>query len=585
VKRAIAVFFVLVLTVPTLGVAAGQAANDTAQNATTQTESAGGVEWSPPGPFQRGELTTGGVQDPKAPESVRPIGDPVTGNIGIRAAPASPLQNEKEFAPGGETLESDRIQMYGTAYGEAVGEYELVVVYWSDESRRVNGTNVNYAADQSVQRIAFNMSAGYNQIPVKLQSHYDQKVQATMWLERGGERVDGARWRYQHRSNPLTSAPPFNIDSEGDLLRAIGLFVLLPGIPGMFIGGKAASHFLERTITSPRKGISWWLIVLGVLGLVLLVGATWQVSALLSRALFIIGLGIALLSFVVTLRARDMDVETAEFNKKELRGVTSVSGDESKQAREEVIQLREIVRRDGKIYMPAKGIRPFIARYWAEPANIDDSDITTDNAVTGDVSKKYEVDPTAGEMMQYKPARLSFSPTLIREREADQPDPLGDGEASQEYTIDQIFSALSRINWSFVGPAIVGGTLVYFGMQAWLSIPSVSAIVALLPAIISGYEARDGDLSFEPAPYHFSEARAVLAHERAQYREARTFEDLHKMIADMDLEVLERSQNTVEAVRNALQQDVNEMFSINGNGKLGDESADKRPEAAEVSDD
>lgn len=554
-RKAIAVFFVLLAMTPAIGITAAQTANETAAN---------GTQWEPPGTFSRSELTTGGVHDAEAPDSVRAIGDPISGSVGIRASPGNPLQNEETWMSTGSTLESDRLDLYGTAYGDAVGEYELVIVYWSEASRQVNGSEYQYAADQSVQRVSFNMTRGYNNIPIELRSHYDERVQATMWLERGGGRVEGARWRYQHRSNPLSASPTNAVNSKGDLWRWGALNILLPAIPGVFIGRSTATHFLKRTITSPRKGTTWWLLLIGVLALLLVVGATWQTSALLSRAPFIAGLSIALLSFVAVLGVRDADVEKAELNKKDLTTVTSVSDEEHKDARSEEIRLRDIVRRDGRIYMPAKGIRPFIARYWADPASVDESDLKTVNNTEGDVSKKYEVDPAADEVMRYKPARLAFSPTIVEEKD-ETPELPADGddiERDGESTISRLFSSLSRINWSFIAVALIGGLVGYTAMQAWLGIPSLSVLVGAIPAVVAGYEARDGTLHFEPAPYHFSEARANLVHERTVHREAKTFEDLYNLVADFDFEVLDKGTEISEVIEARFRERLNDDWDV-----------------------
>lgn len=548
-RRGVAAVVLLLVTASLMAPVAAAQANETA-TATPRPAS----DWEPPGPFERSDLTTGGVHDAEAPPSVRNIGDPISGSVGVRHKP-NPLQNSKDWAASGATLQSDRLQLYGTAYGDAVGEYELVVVYWADKTHTTeNGTGVEYAGEQSIQRVSFNMSAGYNQIPIALRSHYDDTKEVTMWLERDGERVDGARWRYQHRSNPLTAAPGTDISSKGDLWMWGAINILLPAIPGIFIGRKAAVHFLERTVTSARKGTGWWLFVLGFLTLLLVLAATWQTAAVLSRAPYIAGLSIAVLSFVAMLGIRDREVETAEFNRKDLESVTAVTGDESKSARKEDIKLKDIVRRDGKIYMPAKGIRPFFARYWAEPAAVDESDLKTVNNTTGDVSKKYEIDPSEDETLKHTPAHLKFSPTLVL--------PADEDDEPAESPSDRLLDAAGRINWSYIGAAGLGGLAAYYGVMAVFGVPSLAMLIGALPAVIGGYEARDGRLSIVPAPYHYSEARAILATERAKYREARTFEDLHKMIADIDLDVIEQTQETTGAVRDQLRKRLMEMFSV-----------------------
>jgi len=544
-RRGVAAVVVLLVTATLLPVVG-------AQSAATPSAS----DWTPPGPFERSDLTTGGVHDAEAPPSVRGVGEPISGSVGVEVTPPSPLKTSSGWAEPGSTIENDRIDLFGTAYADAVGEYELVVVYWSDKTRTTNGTTVEYAGDQSVQRVSFNMTRGYNRVPIKLRSNYDAKTQMTMWLERDGERVDGARWRYQKRSNPLTAAPGFDVDSKGDLWRWGAVNILLPAIPGIFIGRRAATHFLKRTITSPRKGAAWWLFIVGAVSLVALIGATWQTAAVLSQAPFVAGLLIAVLSFVAILGIRDQDVERAEFNKKDLETVTNVSGDETVDARSEQIELRDIVRRDGQIFMPAEGLRPFLARYWADAASVDESDLETVNNTEGDVSKKYEIEPTADETLHHKPARLAFSPTVINKRD-------GQPEEDQS-TADRLLSPLGRVNWSFVGPAIIGGAAVYFGIDAWLGVPSLSMLAAILPGLIAGYHAEDGELSFEPAPYHFTEARAILAHERKEHSAADTFDKLHERMAEVDMDSKEQALDFAQAYMKRAKTEMDGMLGTDG---------------------
>ncbi|SMO91359.1 hypothetical protein SAMN06264867_1201, partial [Halorubrum cibi] len=115
----------------------------------------GDVDFDPPGPFEISELRTGGNQPAAAPPAVRYVGgSPPTGAMAIRYTPAGPLENEPVHLERGTTLNTDQIELYSTVFGsESTGEYEAVIVYWQPESQTVNGTTVEYAADQEVQRV------------------------------------------------------------------------------------------------------------------------------------------------------------------------------------------------------------------------------------------------------------------------------------------------------------------------------------------------------------------------------------------------------------------------------------------------
>jgi hypothetical protein len=585
-RVAVVLALVAMIVVPMSGaaLAATPANNSSNTTAMPSNETATTPGWQAPGPFDISELTAGGVHDSQAPPSVRSIGNPVRGSLGIRAAPVSPLRSEKDWVKPDTNIGTDEIQLYATSYGEATGEYELVIVYWQERTKQTENGTVEYAGNQSIQRVTFNLSSGYNKIPIDLRSFTDKKVEMSMWLEQDGEPIEGARWRFTHRSNPLAQSVP--VSSKGDLWTWAGINILLPAIPGIFVGRKAATHALERTVQGPRKGTGWWLLVMGVLALIILGAATWQAGAVLSRAPFVAGLSVALLSFVAMLGMRDHEAEQAEFNQKDLHDVTAVDGDETKDARSETILIREIIRRNGRVYLPAKGIRPWLARYWAEPASVDESELETVNNTDGDVSKKFEIDPEADETLVHKPARLAFSPTIVEERDEDDDDPLAYAEDDDEQTtteaakrqasgaVARIMSALGRINWAFVAPAVLGGWIVYGLVNSWLGVPSVAALAGIFPALIAGYEPRDGHLEFELAPYHYTEARAVLAHERAKYTEAQTFEDLHTMLAEVDLDAIEQAQKTTEAIRGNLRERIGEVFNFKtSSGALTDDDS------------
>ncbi|MFC3476277.1 hypothetical protein [Halobacterium litoreum] len=535
--------------------------------------------WEPPGQFPIEDLRQGGAQDPDAPDSARMLGNPVRGSAAWRYTPVSPLKQSTQYLDSGQLLQSDRMEFYSTAFGDAAGEYTLVLVYWNEESKRVNGTQVTYAADQSVQRITLDVEEGYATQEVELRSHYDSKKQVTAWLERDGEEVEGARWRFQHRSNPLTASPGYPINSKSDIWRWAAINIFLPGVPGILIGRRAAGHVLDRTIVGPQKGGFWWAIVLAGLLLVALAVGTWQTAAVLSRAPYVAGLFVAMFSFAAFLGFRDQEVERAEFNQKDLETVTSVSGEDSKRARHEDIQLLDIIRRDGKIYTPAPGLRPFFARYWADPAHVDETDLKTVNNTSGDVSKKYELDPQADDPLVRTPARLAFEPALTTDEE---PEPVFEPEDDTEslstphQVVNSIAGGLGTLNLGFLGPAILGGALVYFGVKAWLGVPSIAALAGIMPAVVTGYTAHDGSLDIVEAPYHFSEARAILADERAQYDEASTFEQLQKQVAKMDMDGHERVLDVLESHWQNSSKLLDDMLGVE-DPTDGDETSRERP--------
>ena len=547
-----------------------------------------GGDWEAPGPFPVEELRQGGVHDPDAPPSARMLGDPVRGSAALRYTPVSPLDSSTKFVESGQLLETDRVEFYSTAFGEASGEYQLVLVYWDDASKQVNGTQVDYAADQTVQRIDLDVENGYATQNIELRSHYDSSKEVTAWLERDGDRVEGARWRFQHRSNPLTASPAYPIDTRGDAWRWAAINFFVPAIPGILIGRRGAQHVLSRTIVGPQKGGLWWMLVLGLMALAAVAIGTWQTAAVLARAPYVAGLFVTLFAFFAFLGFRDQEVERAEFNQKDLESVTSVSGGESKRARSEDIKLLDIIRRDGNIYAPSPGLRPFFARYWANPARVDESDLKTVNNTTGDVSKKYELDPETDEPLKRTPAQLAFSPKLTVDEE---PDPVFEADESDNralsaahQTVNSVAGGLGSLNLGFLGPALIGGAIMYYGVMAWVGVPSLAGVAAFLPAVIAGYTAKDGAMEIDEAPYHFSEARAILTQERATYDEASTFEALQDKVAEMDMEGHERVLDVIESHWQNQTDLFDEMFGTGDDASSKPERPGPSPETVEGDD-
>lgn len=575
-RAVVAALVALIVVAPVgLGLVAAQdtgntttpGANSTATTPRDTTQTQTTSNWTPPGPYRLDQLKGGGSHDPDAQPSIRLIGDPVRGGLGIRYKPARPFQDEWQWLEPGSTVRTNRLQVKATAFGDATGAYDLVIVYWEKGSQRVQTadgvTKRQYAANQTVQRVTLDLENGYSTQWIELHSVFGETKRVTMWLERDGEPVPGARWQYKHETNPLAQAPASPITSKFDVLKIIFVYALLPGIPGILLGRRAAQHVLDRTVVGTQRGIGFWI---GALVAFLTLGvsvAWWQLSVIAAALPAVAGLLIMGVAFIGYLGMYDNQVETAEFNQKDVTSTKSVSGEQSKEARTETILLRDIVRRSGKIWMPAKGIRPMFARYWAKPAEVDESDLKTLNTTDGDVSKKFEIDPGADYVLRHTPAHLEFDPDLTRDladrelaelqREARAYEDAHPAVATV-MSIPLMFKRLLMVvNWRYVTIAAGGFALIYGVVNSSLGLPFVGGALGLLPGLIAGTRAVDGDLAFEEAPYHFSEARAILAEERATYREAKTFEELQQLVADAEMDSFEEIQDFIEAFQKRLQ--------------------------------
>lgn len=543
---------VLVALVSIAGLAAVAADTAAAQDDTNTTE------WSEPGPFERADLQTGGTHDPQAPTSTRAIGSPARGGIAIEHTPLQLLGGTEQMMEPGAQIQSDTLTLFGSTYGDAAGQYELVIVYWNKESTTVDGVTRQYAADQQVQRVTVTAENGYWKTPIQLESHYDDAVQATMWLEQDGERLDGARWRFTHRSNPLTAAPGFSVDGKSDLWRWAGLTILVPAVPGLFIGRRGARHVLDETVVGPQWGMAKWLILFGILGITGGTVLTWQTAAILARAPWVVGAAFTVLSFIAFIGWSDHKTETAQFVQKDIVESTSVTGDDVPDVVREHIEQETVVREGETLFMPAGGILPFIARYWARPAQIAQDHLESGISCTGDISRKFEVDPESDETLVHRAASLSFDPQLLND--LDSPDALTDGGETPPH--GRIERLIGRVNWRFLTISIGGFLGIRLATVALTGAGLIGAGLGILPFLAASYRPRDGDLRYEPAPAHFSKAGAILATQRQTYREAQTFEDLHGMVANLDLEVIDRTQETTEAVRQQMREKINDIFNV-----------------------
>ncbi|TKX86247.1 hypothetical protein EXE43_09390 [Halorubrum sp. SS5] len=567
---ATAAFLVASALVPVAGAAVGTQTDATAAVEThelAQTET--NATWEAPGPFSIEELRRSGKQPPSTSEAVtiaseRSLG---TGGVFVKYPSLSLINSQpKELTPSSR-VETNTLTFETSAYVDAVGKYEVVLVYWTPETTTgPNGQQRTYAGGQEVQRVGIDVEKGRDASRISLQPHFDETVQVSMWLERDGQIVDGARWRFTHQSNPLAQSPAFSVDSEGDLFRWGGIYILLPALASLFVSRKIADHVFNRIVIGAQKPLGFWLILSGVIFIGSAGFATFATAAVLANAPAVVGVVVGLIGLILMLGLRDADAEKAGFFQRRLDDdAVTPTGDDAASSRLVPNRIKTVVSRGGTLYAPAKGLTAMIARYWADPAAVPREDLTTvdEGDADSDLERMYEVDPTSDEVLTHSPANLSFSPSLtvdVADDELEEP-PEGDGIAALPSAISTSLSNFSKkLNWSFLAVAVGGGAIAYFAGMAVFGAQLVAATLALVPVLIAGTVAVDGQMSVEPAPYHYSDVRATVATERQEYVARRTFEDLHKQIQDMDWQALDRAQSTVQTLRKEMAEKMDDMF-------------------------
>jgi hypothetical protein len=526
VRRVLAIFLILAVTTPALTAVAG-----------AQSDVSGG-------PFDRDTLVENGVHDSDAPPSVRAIGEPTRGSVAIQYVPASPIKSEWQFIQPGQTIEGDTIRLYSTAYGPATGEYELVIVQWSDGTRTIDNENgsrtVPVASDQTVQRVDVELDDGYSTEEVTLASSYNDTKEVTMWLQNSGGRVDGATWRFQHTS--VAGSQAVAIDTRSDAWWYAFRTAILPGVAGIIVGLSSARAVLKKAGTGPRYSLAGWAIV-GVLGVgIALGGLFFEVAAVLANFEMLMGLSLGIIAFGGGLRMH-APVEKVGFERQHLtEGVSLRNAEETESSpvatdggptADTVIEIPEdgyhdelyedlpiiptVRGQDGQRRVPRRGIRPFFARLFADPAKLDISSLQTRVKVaSGAIAEKIYVDPDgdADDAVDHTPARLTRR-LPVWHRVADRVDELSMIEKAMYAVL-----TLGTVALPAVG---------YYAGEAAMQTPLVGAAVGTLILIVESHGAVDGSIDFEPAPRHFVSANASLTILQDEHADATLLEEFEEI--------------------------------------------------------
>jgi|GEM_PF-1263771 len=531
-----------VLLVATMATPALAAVAPTEDSPTPQVANESDIENA--GPFSLDELRRGGTQPSAAPPSVRYVGDPeVDGAVAIRYRPADPLSNEPVYLEGGQTLNTDEIEIYSTVFGESTGEYELVITYWTPDTQRVNGMAVEYAANQEVQRAGVTVEDGYATAPVELNSHYDTNVEATAWLERNGEPVDGARWRFDHASAPASQQ--VQIETQADAWWYAFTTAILPGVASIIGGLSLARATLKRVGRGPGYSLATWGVV-SVFGIVMaLAGLYYEIATVVANLDVLMGLSLFPIAYGGGLRMSS-PTERIAFERKELTEAISLRRGETDKENpdavadggetaaevtdsvelghdgyydelyEQLVILTTVRAPDGGRLLPKTGIRPFFARLFAKAARLDLSQLRTRVRVEGSASQKVYVDPDEDEAVVHRPAHLRRRMPVWHRL----PDPV-DGESLSPVTR----GLYGLLTLATLGLPVIG----YYAGGMVSNTPTVGFVIGLVLLAIEGYEAVDGSVNFEPAPRHDVTADASLTVMQSEHADAKLLEDYEEV--------------------------------------------------------
>ncbi|WP_181685828.1 hypothetical protein [Halorhabdus salina] len=481
-----------------------------------------------------------------APAAVR-ILPGQSGQIQLEYEPANPLKSGFQPIQHGSTLNTNEMQVYSVRFGELQNAEDatLVIAYYNVEERTrqtQNGTiTETVATDVEVQREAISLQQGYEAQTVSLHPHYDESKRVAAWLELGGERIDGVSWGFQHRSTPSTQS--VQISSLGDAWWFSAKNVLGPGAIGILLGLFGARRTLKRTGTGPRIGWPLWAGLVVLSSILLVSGWFFETAVILANLPMLMGGLLGLLAYAAGL-VTHRDVMTIAFERDEVSEARTLRDPDREEPLEDdsilpgtgldafkeilyedQIQVPAIRNEDSDLLLPKRGIRPFLARLFADPARLSDKQIRTRKKVDkGPIDEKIYVDPEYDETLVHIPARLTWDPPLRR-------------ESGHEGWL----GSLASINWSFVMAIPVLIAAGYFGLDAWLGLGSLGVVVGLVPIVVWSISTEDGYADFEPAPLHMVDAKGTITQWQRELQDARYVEQLEDEVAS------ERARTAKEA--------------------------------------
>lgn len=515
--------------------------------------------FDPPGPYTYDDLEPNGVQlGDEAPTSVREF-DPGEFMLVVQFPPNPTAENDKRLEPGAMVRGNKlRLETVRTVPGVESRNLTVVIVYWQEETARQNDTVVNYAANQSVQRVQVTVGTKWSATNVSLTPHFDGPVQATMWLEDGGQRLEGATWRFVHHSVESEEALPFNATWGGLFwwgLPRWGVSTFL-GLIGAIVLG---FEFPKRAGTGFNKGIGWWVFMSALVGGVLVAGWYADVVSIVVAAPYLLALPFAGLAFIVV-SERYQPAHKGLFERPSLTETTDPTGDPVPDIEGEEGDIVHLVDLPGALGVVKPGsISAALARWRAGFARIKESDIPQRFPYGGDsnIAEKIYV-----ESYEFKPAGWHFDFKKEVPREAEFEFENGDGEVMvEEWDREQLAKT------GIVG---VVGALVAFLAGGGLAVAFLAGIV--LAALVS-LEPHPSELDLELSPAHATAAKAARLAEEQTRLEFDTFEKVADHIAELETSGYEEVYKILEAYRNRREEALDELF---GQGE-GEAERKERP--------
>lgn len=558
------------------------------------------------GDYSIDELEDGGVH-PGGPDSQRMLSQ--YGSATIRYEPVGPFSSEWEYLQPDTTVHSDEITLRTVRLAPASDlerELTVTVVAWERGEREVvldNQTVDRQAAiNQTVRQQQITLERGYDEASIDLPSNFNREAEVTVWVEE----FPDARWQFQHRSLP--TAQQVDIGSAGEAQSYAFQNVTLPGALAIITGLIGAVKTRNRTGRGPGWGLIIWLIAGGILAMGIFSAAYFQVAVVLRYFPFMLAAPLLILAYggglamagkpstIVFERPELIDAQVGPEDKEIVTdaldddddddpepklvtdgGEVPENGDSGSEEAESVddedgpgsglseikevrytdmVELPAIETPDGAIRVPKKGIRPFLARLFADGAELDKSDLTTKIEVReGRIDEKILVDPESEQPVVHTPAKLERRWPVLHSTDEDSEG--GWGKATGLVAFLLICVGLPAGGW------VAGGQV---------GVPLLGAAIGAMPALIDAYTAENGEIEFEPANEHFRRARATLVDLQREQADGKTLDSFRRQAWR------ERARTAEEAIEMGEDRDrtlTEELFQ----GKVGFDMTD--PDASE----
>jgi len=560
-RRILLASIALLLLVAPVVSAASVAAQQTAADANTTATNTTASDES----YALEELQGNGKTQDGAPPSMRFLGQ--YGSATVRYEPVGFGSSDWEYLKPNTRVQQDQVTLRMIRLGDPDENLTVHVVGWQRGTRTVqteNGTTEKPVARNVTERVvSVNAGRGYSNATVPLPSSFGERQRITMWVEE----YPDARWTYQHRT--IATARSININSWGDFLSTLFWQIGVYALPAMLIGGFVGRKHHEKALVGPQWSLFKWGLAVSIPIALLASFFAFQGAVLATRVPQLIALVFGVLTYALVLEGSGPgDLQKFLFRRQDLENAKSPRGEETHDSRYVDHVVKTGLRReaDQELVLIRKGLPAFMARLRGSLATLDISEIETHKKGK---QSPYELEIELDPEFDLRDALIHQPPELVRL-------PL-----TEEFDIPHV-GLMSLPNPGVVLPIGGGAAAGWFIADTWLGIPGFGAVVGAIVGLPFIYRVENGGAESEPAPYHFTQAEASLAHEIKQFADSKTLDQYR------DVAWRERMKTPIEA-RNIEQKFDSSVTRELSNAELGvDGELDLEPETSErevVSDD